>query len=131
MRRARGEHGSVSAFVVALTLACLLAAGLALDGGRLVAARLQVDDIAANAARAGAQQVVGLRAGERSLDPSRAEAAARQVLAAAGASGSVRVAGRSITVTASRTQSMLLLGLAGLASRTVTASATAQAKEGP
>ena len=130
MRRARGERGTVTAFVVGLTLACLLAAGLALDGGRIVAARLQVEDVAANAARAGAQQVVGLRAGDPSLDPTRAEAAARRVLAAAGATGSVEVSGRSITVTATSSQSMVLLRLAGVASRTVSATATARSEPG-
>lgn len=127
----RRERGTVSAFVAVLTLACLLAAGLSLDGGRIVAARLQISDIAANAARAGAQHVAGLRGGERTLDPARAEAAARRVLAAAGASGSVRVSDRSITVTASTSQPMLLLRLAGVASRTVSASATARPEEGP
>lgn len=130
MRRATGERGTVTAFVVGLTLACLLAAGLALDGGRIVAARLQVSDVAANAARAGAQQVVGLRSGDLSLDPARAEAAARRVLDAARATGSVEVSGRSITVTASLTQAMLLLRLAGVSSRTVSATATARSEQG-
>lgn len=130
-RAERRERGTVSAFVVVLALACLLAAGLSLDGGRIVAARLQVGDIAANAARAGAQHVAGLRGGERSLDPARAEAAARRVLTAAGATGAVRVSGRSITVTASTTQPMLLLRLAGVTSRTVSATATARPEEGP
>jgi len=130
MRRAAGDRGTATAFIIGLTLACLLAAGLALDGGRIVAARLQMADVAENAARAGAQQVTGLRAGELSLDPDRAEGAAREVLAAAGATGSVRISGRSITVTATTVQSMLLLRLAGVSSRAVSATATARSEQG-
>ena len=130
MRRGSDERGTATAFIVGLTLACLLAAGLALDGGRIVAARLQMADVAENAARAGAQEVVGVRAGELSLDPARAEAAAREVLAAAGATGSVRVRDRAITVTATTTQSMVLLRLAGVGTRTVSATATARSEDG-
>jgi hypothetical protein len=128
--RLRDERGLVSTFVVVVTMACLLAAGLVLDGGRLVAGRLQAADVAGNAARAGAQQLVGLRAGAVSVDPGPATAAARGVLSAAGADGSVTVEGRSVTVTAHIRQSMVLLRIVGIDQRTVSASATARAEEG-
>jgi hypothetical protein len=127
---ARSERGTVSAFVVALSFACLLAAGLALDGGRIVAARIEVADVAGNAARAGAQHLVGLRAGQPVIDPGPARAAAEQVLAASGASGTVSVSARSITVTARTTRSLSLLALVGVGSRTVEATATARMEEG-
>jgi hypothetical protein len=130
MTRLRGCRGTTSTFVVSLTLACLLAAGLALDGGRIVASRIAMADIAASAARAGAQEVVGLRGGERSLDPARARAAAGRVLAAAGATGTVEVRPDSVTVRASTSTSMVLLGLAGIGDRTVAATATARAEQG-
>ena len=76
----RAERGTVSAFVVSLAFACLLAGGLALDGGRIVVARIEVADVAAAAARAGAQELVGLRAGDLQIEPSRARAAATAVL---------------------------------------------------
>ncbi len=128
--RGRGEAGFVSAFVVALTLACLMAAGLALDGGRLVAARVQVADVAGQAARAGAQQVVGVRAGHLELDPAAARSAAERVLSAAGASGHVAVGRLAVTVQAEEAEDLLLLRLVGLGRRTVTATATAQVEEG-
>ncbi len=128
--RGRGERGTVSTFVVVLTLACLLAAGLALDGGRIVAARVATADIAGNAARAGAQQVVGVRVGEHTLDLARARTAALQTLAAAGATGSVSVSPQSITVTATVSSSMLLLHLVGIDHRVVTATATAEPEVG-
>ena len=130
MRSASGERGTVSAFIVVLVLACLMAAGLALDGGRIVAARVEVTDIAGNAARAAAQQVDGLRSGEPQLDPARARAAAEQVLSAAGASGSVDVRGTSVTVTATTNQPMLLLRLVGISQKRVSATASARAEAG-
>jgi hypothetical protein len=130
MRRAKDERGTISAFVVVLVLACLMAAGLALDGGRIVAARVQVTDIAGNAARAAAQQVDGLRSGAPALDPNRARAAAQHVLEAAGATGSVDVRGTSVTVTATTDESLLLLRLVGISHRTVSATATARAEAG-
>ena len=128
--RGAGERGTVSAFVVALTFACLLSAGLVLDGGRIVAARLEAADVAGSAARAGAQQVIGLRAGEPRLDPVRARSAAQGVLSAAGATGTVTVDGGSVTVTARTTESMLLLRLVGIGSRTVEATTTARLEDG-
>ena len=127
---APADRGTVSAFVVALTFACLMSAGLALDGGRIVAARLEAADVAGNTARAGAQQVIGLHAGEPRLDPVRARRAAQAVLAAAGVTGTVTVDGRSITVTARITESMLLLRLVGIGSRTVDATTTARLEDG-
>jgi hypothetical protein len=120
----------VSAFVVGLTFACLLSGGLVLDGGRIVAARLDVADAAGNAARAGAQQVVGLRAGEPKLDPVRARRAAQDVLSAEGVMGTVTVDGRSVTVTARTTASMLLIRLVGIEGRTVEATTTARLEDG-
>ena len=128
--RDAGELGTVSAFVVALTFACLLSAGLVLDGGRIVAARLEAADVAGSAARAGAQQVIGLRAGEPRLDLVRARSAAQAVLSAAGITGTVTVDGRSVTVTARATESMLLLRLVGIGSRTVEATTTARLEDG-
>jgi hypothetical protein len=52
------------------------------------------------------------------------------VLSAAGTTGSVAVDGRTITVTARTTRDMVLLQLAGVGNRTVTATATARAEEG-
>ena len=66
------NHGSVTAFVVTVTSSLMLLVGLVHDGGRLVAAHLRVSDVAAAAARAGAQQVVGIRAGRLEVDPAAA-----------------------------------------------------------
>ena len=49
-----GERGTVTVFIVSMTTALLLVAGLVFDGGRMIAARRDADAVAAAAARAGA-----------------------------------------------------------------------------
>lgn len=124
MRGAR-DRGSMSVFVVGLVMSFIMATGLAVDGGRIVAARVTVADHAENAARVGAQQVTLLRLGWRVLDPTRAERAAEEYLSAHGISGSVSVGVNSVTVTATMTQPTTLLRLVGIASRTVSATRSA------
>lgn len=51
------ERGAVSTFLAVIALALLMAAGLAIDGGRKVNALREASHIADNAARAGAQAV--------------------------------------------------------------------------
>ena len=132
-RRLREESGQVTAFVVVFAAALLLMAGLVIDGGLALAAKVRAVDEAQAAARAGAQ-ALDLRAYRLSntvvLDPARAAAAARAYLAATGDSGQVRVAGDRVFVTVSIAQSTQILGLVGLHSLTVTGSGAATAVRG-
>jgi len=59
LRRQLGESesGMVTAFVVVFTLALLVMAGLVLDGGLALSAKVQAIDDAQAAARAGAQAI--------------------------------------------------------------------------
>lgn len=116
------EDGAITVFVVALTLALMVVAGLVYDGGRILASRQQARDLADNAARAAAQQVDldALRAGSPpGLDAAAAEAAARDYLAATGHDGDVIVTGDTVEVTVPITTEMVLLQLAGVEERTV------------
>ena len=73
-RRLRGARGAANALIiVAMTGVMLLAAGLAFDGSRVLAARREAVDVARQAARAGAQAVdIGaVRAGGVAIDPAR------------------------------------------------------------
>ena len=66
------EAGMVTAFVVIFTFALLVMAGLVLDGGLALAAKVQAIDAAQAAARAGAQaiDIPTYRAtGQITLDP--------------------------------------------------------------
>ena len=117
------ERGSLTAFFVLLVVAFLLVAGLVYDGGALLTARRDVADAAQDAARAGAQavDVAAVRAGTPTLAPDAAVTAARAWLAAEGHTGTVTVAGDTVTVTVTDTVQLTLLSLAGLSARTVSA----------
>lgn len=57
MRRLRDDQGSMSVFVVIFSVVVFLLAGLLVDGGAAINARLRASDIAEQAARAAADQV--------------------------------------------------------------------------
>ena len=121
-RRARGEAGTVTAFVVCFTVALIAVAGLVVDGGSIAACRHAFEDADA-AARAGAQAIdeATLRDGEPvSLDPVRGGSSTRKrQLQASGESGTVVVNRDEVTVTIGRVQPLSILGFAGLSSVTI------------
>ena len=126
------EDGMVTAFVVIFTLALFLMAGLVLDGGLALAARVHAIDDAQAAARAGAQAInipLYRTTGQITLDTGEATADAQRYLAAAGHSGTVRVNGDEVTVTVTITQTTQILSLAGINHLTETGSGTATAEQ--
>ena len=131
----RDDRGQVTIFVVVMTVALLVMAGLVLDGGRLFTARRDAQNVAAGAARAGAQGVSedSLRdpSGSPTLDPTAAFDRAQAFLTAAGANGTVQVDATTVTVTVTRDVSPLILGIVGIGDRHITATETAQIREGP
>ena len=131
--RRRDEEGMVTAFVVIFMFALLLLAGLVIDGGLTLAARVQAIDEAQAAARAGAQAInipLFRSTGEIVLDPAQANQAAESYLAATGHTGTVQVSGDDVVVTVSITQPMQILGIGGVGSLTVTGHGTAAAQHG-
>lgn len=122
----RVDRGSISAFVVCLAMTFIVTAGLAVDSGRLVEARISAGDHAENAARVAVQQVSGIRSGERSVDPVRARRAAAQYLSQFGLAGSIRIESKSVTVTVRLTKDMTLLRLVGIARRQISAERRAE-----
>lgn len=132
-REIRDERGTVTAFVVIFTFALLLLAGLVIDGGLTLSAKVQAIDEAQAAARAGAQAInipVFRSTGDVVLDPAAAAQAAEAYLAKTGHTGTVRVNGDNVTVTVSITQPMQILSIAGLGSLTVKGSGSAVAAHG-
>ena len=108
----RGDRGAVSTFLAVIALAMLMAAGLAYDGGRKVAALREASHIAESAARAGAQAVdpAHLRTtGQIHLNLDQAVALAVDYLADVGHTGQVTVAGDAVTVTVTITVNPVLL----------------------
>ncbi|MGF1662531.1 MAG: pilus assembly protein TadG-related protein [Kineosporiaceae bacterium] len=131
-RHDRDDRGAATAFVVAVTGALLLTAGLVIDGGQALNGRARVADDAEQAARAAADRidVTALRStGEVRLRPD-AGGAAAALLASRGYGGgqyAVSVGGASATVTVTDTVPTAFLLLVGYREFTVRASATAEA----
>ena len=129
--RSRRQHtkrdsGSITGFVLVITMAVICCAGLVIDGGRIVGAKVSASDHAENAARVGAQQVVSLRTGQWVLDAVRAKRNAEAYLVAHGVDGSVAVSANRVTVTVQSTVSTTLLRLVGVSTKSVHASRFAQ-----
>lgn len=119
----RDQHGRVTAFVVVLTTACLLFAGLVLDGGLALAAKTRAIGQAQEAARAGAQELdltTYRTTGVFRLDPTHAQLAAQRYLSTIHATGAVTVTGNTVAVTVTTRAPTQLLGLLGIHEITVT-----------
>lgn len=129
----REEDGMVTAFVTIFVVALLFVIGLVLDGGYVLAAKREAGNVAAQAARAGAQQldVDRLRSEDVDvLDVAAAEAAAEAFLARVGHRGEVVADEERVTVTVEVDRRMLILGIGGLDEVTVSATGEARAVEG-
>ena len=118
----RADNGQVTAFVVALMTGLLALAGIGLDGGLALAAKIRAVGQAEAAARAGAQEVdlgVYRDTGHLVLLPARAVQAAEAQLADSDADGEVTVAGGVVVVRVTATHTTRLLRLAGVGELTV------------
>jgi Flp pilus assembly protein TadG len=120
------ESGVVSAFVLGLMMTFVVCAGLGVDGGRLVANRMELADHAENAARVGAQELTDLRTGEPTLDENQARDSASNYLAANNVDGEVSTTSNSVTVTVNRDVEMSLLKLFGAINHRITLIRTAK-----
>jgi Flp pilus assembly protein TadG len=124
------ERGSMTGFVAVVATALVMVAGMAYDGGAVLNTHATARRTAAEAARAGAQQidVDHLRAtGELRLDPEAAQAAVTEFLDAAGIAGSAEVDEAEITVTVTMRHDMVILPGAD---RVISAVQSATATEG-
>lgn len=122
-----GERGSVSIWIATTGVVMIILVGLAVDLGGQVHAQQYARDVAAQAARAGGQQLqapLAVRGIAARADPTRAVAAARAYLAAADVTGSARLrGGDTVIVTTSTTYQTRFLGLIGINQLTVTGAA--------
>ena len=123
----------MTGFVVVLTIGILALAGLTLDGGLALAAKVQANGQAQAAARAGAQAIdlTAYRStGTLQLVPAQAVADAQSYLAGVGASGTVTVSGDTVTVAVTATEHTQLLGMVGISSLTVHGQGSAHPQRG-
>jgi hypothetical protein len=132
-RRLRDDqNGRVTAFVVIIVTAVLMFAGLVLDGGLALAAKVRAIGEAQEAARSGAQEIdlAAYRAdGTLRLEPQQANTAAHNYLAAAGHTGTVSIVGNTVTVSVTVSQPTQLLGLVGIGSITVIGTGQAEPRQ--
>ncbi len=121
------EAGSVTAFVVLLLVALFALVGLVVDGGAALTARWSAVDEAEQAARAGegALSVDALRSGSLQLDPQAAITAAEAFTMASGHPGTATVSDGVVTVSVHYRVPTSVLGLVGIDSLPVSASASA------
>lgn len=127
------DDGRVTAFVVVLTIAILALAGLTLDGGLALAAKVKANGQAEAAARAGAQAIDlnAYRSSNRlQLLPAEAVADAQSYLTDIDASGTVIVSGNTVTVTVTASQPTQLLDLIGIPRLTVHGEGSAHPQRG-
>lgn len=125
--RQRLERGEASELVVVVFVALILAVGLVVDGGAKMTAATEASSLAQQAARAGAQPLDSLPedGGQAVLNVDAAAGAARDYLAAAGASGSVTVVNpTTIRVTVTSTEDTTFLGVIGINSVSATRTAS-------
>jgi Flp pilus assembly protein TadG len=129
-RRWLDERGSVSIWLVTASFVMMMLVGLAVDLGGQVHAKQRAHDVAAQAARAGGQQVqasAAIQGAPLSVDVAAARSAAQGFLAAADVSGTVSISGGdTITVHVTDNYEPLFLGLIGINNLHVTGEASAR-----
>jgi len=130
MTRRHNERGSISIWVVTATIVMMTLVGLAVDLGGQVHAQQRAHDVAAQAARAGGQQVEAAPAVEGryvALDTAAARRAAEQYLAAAGVEGTVTITGgTTLVVRVTDIYEATFLSMVGIGDLTVTGDASAR-----
>ena len=131
-RGPQAERGSVTAFVVAIALAFIVAAGLVIDGGLALAGKTTALDEAQQAARTAATALARqpLRDGQIVVDPGPALADAQAYIGATGDTGTVALDGTEIHAHILHRQPTKILGLFGVGVITVSADATARIEQG-
>lgn len=123
----RDEEGSISTWAVLGALVLAICVGLAVDLGGQIHAKQRAYDIAAEAARTGAQQISAgvMTAQPIAVDPAAAYWAATDYLSASGVSGTVDTTGDRVTVIVHETYRPLILGSIGIGPLHVSAAASA------
>lgn len=127
--RCREDEGSITLFVIVLTLGLLAAVGLVVDGGGKIRALERADETAVEAARAGSQMLdvpAAVRGDRVAVDPALAARAARAYLRAARVTGTVTVERGAVVVSTSVTYHPVFLSVVGVGPLTVTATASAR-----
>ena len=110
-RRIRSDDGMVTVWSVVMVLACMSIVGLVLDGGVILRARSSAFDIAAESARAGAQELDqdALADGRIVVDANAAHERIAAYLAAHDVNGDITITAETVTVTIHRQVGLQIL----------------------
>lgn len=114
-RLRRDERGSVTVWMIGVTVSAFTLVALLLDGGAMLRARSDAFSLAGSAARVGAQQLDPDAAveGLTVLDPIAAERAVQDYLDRAGVTGTAVVSGDTVSVTVTSEAELQMLRLVG------------------
>jgi len=130
MNRQSAEHGSITVWLALASFVMIFLVGLAVDLGGQVHAHERAHDLAAQAARAGGEEVEGgaaIQGHDLTINTAAARAAAERYLEAAGVEGTVAITnGDTIRVTVTDSYTPQFLGLIGINRLDVTGTATAR-----
>lgn len=137
MRRVRDERGAASIFVLGMSVVLLVCAGLVVDGGLAINARMRVADDAEQASRVGADSINLdiLRAGGGVvIDQGLAAQRSAEYLSSRGYTPgqySLNVEGETVSVTVRDTTDTMILGVVGIDTYDVEAAASATPETEP
>jgi len=134
LHRPREERGAAAVWTLIIaTTAFVGLLGLVGGGGELINERVEAKRAAEQAARAGADElsVAAVRSGSDHVDTGDAIARAKGVLRQAGWTGSVRVQGSKVIVTATGTRNPEFLGLLGVGAIRISETGSADAISTP
>lgn len=130
MNRCRDERGSVTIWIAVSTFVMMALVGLAVDLGGQVHTQQRAHDLAAQAARTGAEQVQAAPAIQgryARIDTAAARVAAQEYLEAAGVDGTVSVTGgNTISVSVTDSYYPRFLTFMGIKQLDVTGTASAR-----
>ena len=111
------NRGSLSALTVCLVFSAMALIGLVFDGGASINEYMRLSDIAENAARVGAQEIVGIRAGDAHVDSRAAVISSKRYLQAYGVNGKISTTDDSVMVEVEGAVKYQILGIIGLSSQ--------------
>ncbi len=137
MSRIRNERGAASIFVIGMSIILLVCAGLVVDGGLAINARMRVADDAEQASRVGADSINLdiLRAGGGVvIDQDLAAQRSADYLSSRGYTPgqySLNVDGETVSVTVRDTTDTMILGVVGIDTYDVEAAASATPETEP
>ncbi len=123
----RDERGALAVWVAVALPAFIVAVGLGVDFSGHATAQQQAQQVAAQAARIGGQQIRLNETGTSALNGLQAVAQARNYAAASGYQAQAKVTGGRVVVAVSANYDCLFLGIIGINTVPVRAQAAAEA----